>query len=367
MPGGGRAAAGQWLEEVRRRPDLVEREYNYQGHRILTRYTADRMVSSMVVRHGDVAVYSNSRKAIKRIIDAIGGQAPALHDAMDYRYVSTLLSPSEEPGAGYFFGSEAFMRRHVGPALKISERRRMQCFNHLVMLNNASMFHRLESGRSPESLTELIRGWFIDPARLVCPGGGTYAFDPERDAGTCSLHNRIKYLTPNSESEILTVTSGGQQEYERYRKRYEEFWQSVFDPVAVRVHFGRSVRLETCVLPFANSGLYAQQRQWVSEKPARLSAGAARGTVASLSATFSRPRERSGFRELPGVADILAADPTLTDLSWLGQRVCLNVSDARQILEIDPTMLKALNLFGEIGLSTQLLAATLFSATSLPA
>lgn len=243
----------------------------------------------------------------------------------------------------------------------------MQCFNHLVMLNNASMFYRLESGRSPESLTELIRGRFIDPARLVCPGGGTYAFDPERDTGTCTLHNRIKYLTPNSESEILTVTSGEQQEYERYRKRYEEFWQALFDPVAVRAHFGQSVRLETCVLPFANSGLYAQQRQWVSEKPARLSAGAARGTVASLSATLSRSRVRSGFRDLPGVADVLAADPTLTDLSWLGQRVCLNVSDARQILEIDPTMLKALNLFGEIGLSTQMLAATLFSATSLPA
>ena len=41
------------------------------------------------------------------------------------------------------------IRRLVGPAAKISEKRRLQCYNNLVMLNNASLFYRMENGRSP--------------------------------------------------------------------------------------------------------------------------------------------------------------------------------------------------------------------------
>ena len=67
--------------------------------------------------------------------------------------------------AGYFFASESFIRRQVAPAEKISEKRRLQCFNNLVMLNNASLMYRLENGRSPKSLSELITDRFVDP----CP------------------------------------------------------------------------------------------------------------------------------------------------------------------------------------------------------
>ena len=57
----------------------------------------------------------------------------------------------------------AFLKRVIGPAAKISQKRRLQCFNNLVMLNNASLFFRLEHGRSPSSLSDLIEGKFINP------------------------------------------------------------------------------------------------------------------------------------------------------------------------------------------------------------
>ena len=50
------------------------------------------------------------------------------------------LPPSDDAKSGYFFGSEAFIRRMLSPAAKISEKRRLECFNNLVMLNNASLW-----------------------------------------------------------------------------------------------------------------------------------------------------------------------------------------------------------------------------------
>src|SRR5262249_11976449 len=166
-----------------------------------------------------------------------------------------------DANAGYLYASEAFIKRLVGPEAKIAEKRRVQCFNNLVMLNNASMFYRLEYGRSPASLTDLIQGRFIDPAKVVCPHGGAYAFDTRRDTCTCSLHNRLKYLTPNAELPVLKVSTEERDEYQRYQARYQAFWQTVFDPLAVRITVGPRVSLDVCVRPVATGSLYHDLRR----------------------------------------------------------------------------------------------------------
>jgi len=92
------------------------------------------------VTHGDYVIYSNSHRAIRQVIDAATGKVRQLAEAPDYRYATILLPPSAAANTGYFFASEAFLRRMIGPQAKISERRRLLCFNNLVMLNNASLF-----------------------------------------------------------------------------------------------------------------------------------------------------------------------------------------------------------------------------------
>ena len=235
---------------------MTDQEFNYRGHKIKAYYTKDRVVSCFVVRHEGYAIYSNSHRAIRQVIDTLAGIAPSLHDALDYRYVTTILPPAKAGNCGYFFGSEAMIRRLIGPAAKISEKRRIQCYNNLVMLNNASLFYRMEYGRSPTSLSELIEGRFIDPQKIVCPHGGAYALDAAHDTCTCSLHNRLKYLTPNAELTVLNVSKEEAAEYERYKQRYEAFWQKAFDPIAMRITAGPRMKLETCVLPFANGSFY---------------------------------------------------------------------------------------------------------------
>lgn len=341
------AAAG-WLAEVQEKhPEMVQREFNYRGHKVQVRYTDDRVVSSFVVEHDDYVVYSNSHRAVRAVVDAALGRSPRLYDSADYRYVTAILPPSDDARSGYFFGSEAFIKRNVGPEAKISEKRRLLCFNNLVMLNNASMFYRLEHRRSPASISDLVDGKFVDPAKVVCPHGGAYAFDAENDACTCSLHNRLKHLTPNSELSVERVSAAEQQEYERYKQRYEAFWQTLFDPLAARITVDRRVKIELCVLPLANSSLYQDLKASLDEKPQQLDTGRiASSAIASLAAVPGRGRIGDVLRQLPGVNEVLEADPTLTGLGWLGDRASLHLCDEDMVLEIDPTRLRPLDVAG---------------------
>ncbi len=85
--------------------------------------------------------------------------------------------------------------------------------------------------------------------KVVCPHGGAYAFDADHDSCTCSLHNRLRYLTPNQELQVLKVAQREVQEYESYKSRYASFWQKLYNPLAVRIASAPRVKLEMCVLP----------------------------------------------------------------------------------------------------------------------
>jgi len=365
-----RKAARAWLEEVRKKyPEVVDRKFNYRGHEVAAHYTNDRVVSSFAVEHQDYVVYSNSHRAIRKVIDAAVGMAPSLHDAPDYRYVTTIMPPSEAADSGYLFASEAFLRRLVGPEAKISEKRRLECFNNLVMLNNASLFYRMEHGRSPRSLSELIEDRFVDAKRIVCPHGGGYAFDAEHDMCTCSLHNRLKYLTPNAELSVLNVSAEEAAEYERYKKRYQELWQTVFDPLAIRITVAPRLKLETCVLPFANGSLYGDLRRMVDKNPQPIGTEQiAASAVASLVIVPGRENLARYINAIPGVTEVLKANPTLTDLSWIGDRASLHLCDGETILEIDPARFRALDLplIGNASITWQSVVSALLWAVDMP-
>ncbi len=321
------------------------------------------------MRHEDCVIISNSPGAVRKVLDAITGKTPRLFDALDYRYVTTILPPSADVRSGYLFASEAFVRRLVGPAAKIAEKRRVECFNNLVMLNNASLMYRMEKGKSPESLTDLIQGRYIDSAKIVCPHGGAYAIDGKHDTCTCSLHNRLKYLTPVTELPVLKVSSEEKQEYDRYKQRYEAFWGTVFDPIAVRMTVGPRVKLEMCVLPFANGSLYHDLKSYTEGKPLPLdTARIAPSAVTSIQMVQGRKNIGEMLKMVPGVPEALQADPTLTDLSWVGDRLSVHVCDGTQILQIDPLRLQPLDLpFGvKASLEQQAVVGAFLTAATLP-
>jgi hypothetical protein len=362
-------AAADWLESARGKyKSLKQTEFNYRGNRILAAYTEDRVVSSFSVRLGDHAVLSNSHRAIRRIVDTYTGAAPKLFDALDYRYVTTLLAPNDDVNSGYFYASEGFLRHMVGPAYKIGEKRRRQAYNHLIMINNASLLYRMENNTSPASLTDLVEGRYLDASKLICPGGGAYSWDAAGDSAASSVYNRLKYLTPLLEVPVLKVSAKEQQQYNRYKADYEAFWAGLFDPIAVRITNGPRVKLETCVLPFANGSQYRFLREMLATRPLRLrTAPIAKTAVLSVLAVTGRQANAAFVKQLPGVADVLDADPTLTDLSFIGDRISFHVCDDDSILEVDPTLLRPLHQIGiQLGVNEQTLASFGLTALKLP-
>nr|WP_143547728.1 hypothetical protein [Rhodopirellula sp. SM50] len=359
-----------WVDEERgRHPDLVQRDFNYRGHQVTARYTSDRLVSAFTTRHDDYYVFSNSHRAIRRIVDASLGEVDRLHDAADYRYISTLMPPSADANSGYYFASDAFIRRIVAPAAKISQKRRVECFNNLVMQNNASLFFRLEYGCSPNSLSEMIEKRFIAADRITCPHGGAYAFDADSDTCTCSLHNRLRYLTPNAELSVLKVSDDEAAEYGRYKTRYQSFWQKVFDPVATRITVAPTMKLETCVLPMAGSSYDQDVRAMVDQNPQPIDvATIAPSAVASMVMVPGRKNTAQYLMAIPGVSDVVTEDPTLTDLEWLGDRVSLHFCDGEIVFEIDPTQLSPIQLpiVGEAPAMWQALAGGLILTANMP-
>ncbi|MBN1909022.1 MAG: hypothetical protein JW818_04725 [Pirellulales bacterium] len=366
-----RRAADGWMAETKKKyPDLVSRQFNYRGHKVSVHYTKDRVVSSFVVEHDDCIVFSSSHRAVSRVIDAAAGKMDNLYDALDYRYVSTILPPADAADSGYLFASEAFIRRMVAPEAKISEKRRLECFNNLVMLNNASLFFRMEYGRSPESLSELIEKRFVDPDRVVCPHGGAYAFDAAHDTCACSLHNRLKYLTPNAELSVLNVSRDEASEYNRYKQRYAAFWQQAFDPIAVRFTVGPTMKLETCVLPFANGSQYRNLREAMAKDPKPI--GTSRFAPSAVASVVMVPGQKTigqFVREIPGVGETLKSDPTLTDMKWLGDRVGIHFCDGETILQLDPTKIRPTRFpfLGEVPIGPQTMVGALLMGANLPA
>ena len=363
-----RSAAEVWLAETRRKfPDLTVREFNYRGHQVTARYTDDRDVSSFVVYQGEYAIFSNSHRAIRRIIDTSLSRTPSLHEQFDYQYITTMLPPQNAEDTAYLYCSEAFLKHLVSPEFKIAEKRRLQAFTNLVMLNNASLFYRLEHGKSPKALSDLSEGDFVDLSRIVDPSGGAYAFDAERDTATSSLYNRIKYLTPILELNVLRISEQERSEYEQYKRRYETVWRDYFDPIAVRITTQPVVKFETLVLPFANSGLYGDLRRFLDEKPQGLDVTQyAESSVTSLALVPGRKKVGEVLKLVPGVSETLEANPTLTDLAWLGDRVTLHFCDDDTILEVDPTRLKPMKSFFPLSVQQQALATAAITATNLP-
>ena len=359
-----------WISSAKQaHPEIVVREFNYRGHLVRAHYTNDRNVSSFLVQHEGYIVYSNSHRAIRRIIDAVSETEPSLNEEPDYQYMTTILAPVEDEQSGYFYASDRFIRKMVGADAKISQKRRMQCFNNLIMQNNASLFFRLENGRSPNSLSELAEGGYVDTKKIICPHGGAYTFDAASDTCTCSLHNRLKYLTPNAELSVLNVSKKEADEYGRYRKRYEQFWQKVFNPIAVRITVNSNVKLETCLLPMANSRIYDDLRDRVQKNPQPIvTSRIAPSAIASYVMVPGREKTAELLKWIPGVSEVVEDDPTLTDLGWIGDRISIHLCDGDSILEIDPTRIKPLDLpfVGKATTDTQGMVAAVFLMANLP-
>ncbi|MFZ2961139.1 MAG: hypothetical protein WA705_30030 [Candidatus Ozemobacteraceae bacterium] len=221
----------------------------------------DRRVFSFSCDLDRYKIYSNSPRAIERVIDTFAGRHASLGAADDLRYLRTIFpyDPAREDAFCYL--SDAHIRGLVGPVSKIGRRRRLECITTLRMIQNAIAMAGMESGglaaSSPLSLAGLIAGGQLQAADLVCPEGGVYSLEGPDQEPVCTVHGRLRFITPILDAPPTMVSAAERTDYEAFVNEYNTYWSKFFDPVGIRgVMATGTVELETCILPLIENSLY---------------------------------------------------------------------------------------------------------------
>jgi hypothetical protein len=254
------------------RPDAKRTEGQYLGVDYVQLQTPERDISvvSAYPEEG-LHVRSNSLAAFRRVLEALKGRTAdgravrSLGDTSEFAYIRTLMTAGDAREDGFVYLSDPFIRRLVGPELKLTERRRLLCYNHLRMMGHAALLFRTERGRWPTSLEELQKSdaapGLFGEGELSCPDGGRYTLSADGTAGVCSRHGHALRMTPNVEAPVSEVSAAEADEYGAFVEEYNQYWRLYFDPIAFRLKFTpEEMRVETIILPLIDNTAYTALR-----------------------------------------------------------------------------------------------------------
>lgn len=271
-------------DAAKARPDARRETGEYLGVEYVQLQTPERDISVVsAYPEPGLHIRSNSLAAFRRIVEAIKGKdsngrvVRRLGDTSEFAYIRTLMPRGDAREDGFVYLSDPFIRRLVGPSLKLTERRRMLCYNHLRMIGHAALLFRTEHGRAPKSLEELrdsgaAPGLFGD-GPLSCPDGGRYTLSADATAGVCSHHGHALRMTPNIEAPVAQVSGEEADEYNAFVVEYNQYWRTFFDPIAFRLKVApEELRVETIILPLIDNTAYTSLASGLGGRPEPLDA-----------------------------------------------------------------------------------------------
>lgn len=376
--------------------DAAEREHadarrttgQYLGVEYVQLTTPERDVSVVAADpEPGLHVRSNSMAAFRRVIAAIKGKddegraVRRLGDATEFAFIRTLMPRGDEREDGFIYLSDPFIRRLVGPELKLTERRRLVCYNHMRMIGHASLLFRTEQGRWPDSLAELARsnaapGTFGEGS-LSCPDGGQYTLSADKTTGVCSHHGHALRMTPNIEIPVAQVNGAEANEYSAFLTEYNTYWRTYFDPIAIRLKVTPGqYRAETIILPLIDNSIYSFLSNTLGGEPVALdNAPVPRRNIFSAAFRFNKdalmreivpdtlqPKRGSDPAYLYGLpTDAQFREHTAAFLSkGLGEHVGLHIYDAHPTFDLNLPSLLGHTLGGGMGGSSRIIGGEEF-------
>ncbi|MBI4604015.1 MAG: hypothetical protein HY721_18825 [Planctomycetes bacterium] len=321
------------LEAQGKVPSAKRVEAEHGGRKIAGLVAPDRAVSSYSVVAGGFALVSSSLAGLGRSLDALDGKVESQATGLDRRFVRTLV-PRGEGEAAFLYLSDPFIRRLVGPELKLEERRRLECSAGLRSVAHAAAWRQARGEARAARLEELVAAGDVPPALLACPDGGAYRLLDDGRGGACAVHGTLEALTPCAELELALVTDEERQAYERFRDGYQNYWSRYFDPIGVQVSLGKTKRFETAILPLIEMSEYRQMADLFGGKEGQKGPLAEQGPGTSLLLSAHLNRESGLFRQAEGFAQaMLLPGSQQAALGWVGDRVSLFLEDAPEGLK----------------------------------
>ena len=251
-------------------------------------------------------VRSNSRTAFLRVLRLMKRESdksfPSLGQSEEFAYVRTLMPADAPDEDGLIYLSDPFIRRLVGPEVKLTELRRLKCFNNLRMIGHAAAMYETENGHGPTSMKDLHDANCLpdgfNKGRLQCSCGGEYTLSRDGRHGVCSHHGHADALIPCCEIPETSVTTSEAEAYRQFVTEYSQYWRTFFDPIAIKVQATpERYRLETIVLPLINNSMYQSMAMALGGEPKPLAGNVTSDAVMSLSFAIAKQRllEQSGW------------------------------------------------------------------------
>lgn len=235
--------------------------------------TPERAVSAYRAFLGNTVIYSNSPVALKRILQTRKEKAASLASAPDFRYMRCVWPQDPKSEDGFLYLSDAFIRRLVGPATRIAEKRRIEAYGTMRLVTNAAMFHGFLNGPAPvPTIEQMTANRELSPSDIRNPEG-ELKWDPSRAVASNTVYGTMRFMTPLCELPVDKITSSEQSEYEMFRNRYQEYWRRYFDPIGIRIKVDKTISLEACILPLIQESHYNDLKELAGTKPATFDLG----------------------------------------------------------------------------------------------
>jgi hypothetical protein len=223
-------------------------------------------------------IRSNSKDGFFTVLKAYKGKdVHSLGDATELAYIRTIMKRNAAEEDGFVYLSDPFIRRLVGPQVKLTERRRVLCYNHLRMINHAALLYQTEHGKPAASIEELVKAECLPDKfkgePFTCLDGGTYTLSADGCHGVCSHHGHANNLVPCIETPLAWVNGVEADEYKGFLDEYNRYWRTYFDPIAIRIQVTpERYRLETVILPLIDNSIYTGLASALNGKPEPLDA-----------------------------------------------------------------------------------------------
>jgi hypothetical protein len=226
---------------------------NLTGSAIVARPTTQGR-SAYWARQGDVLALSTSRREVEQALKLGPSGTSSLGRSAELRYMLTELPLKPETRAIIYL-SDPFIRRMVGPQVKIGQLRRVRAAAEMTIITAGALLYRLDGRTDTPDLATLARLGYV-PQDVARPD---YRLQPDLSV-LSQKWGTLADLTTIETAAMETATQEEAEAYRTYVDEYRRYWRQYFDPIAMRLDDAPDGALEmtTFILPLIDSEMYKQ-------------------------------------------------------------------------------------------------------------
>lgn len=201
----------------------------------------------------DLLVFSTNRKELDGVMALSSRKGEgSLGQSAEFRYMLTQL-PVKTESRAYVYFSDPFIRRLVGPEVKIAQFRRLQARAAMEAITAGVLLYRADGHTDVPTPDRLRETKYV--ASQLGFGGHTIGQDL---VVTSQKYGALASMRTLLQTPVANVTQKESELYGRYVSNYSRFWRQFFDPVAMRLDDkpDGGLALTTFILPLIESSIY---------------------------------------------------------------------------------------------------------------